>query len=162
MMITSRAILIFSLRDVLNGAIAGLIATVPMTISMFVGWRLLPEREKYPLPPRQILGEITERLGKKGQLTEGELEAATLFSHFGYGALSGSTYALLEQRIPLKSGLKGGLAGLILWAGSYLGWLPVVGILTPATRHPWRRNLLMIVAHLIWGVALGETIRRFR
>src|SRR5919109_76939 len=133
MMISSRSRLLFSVRDLLNGAIAGLLATVPMTISMFVGWRLLPEREKYPLPPRQIVGEITERLGKKGQPTEGELEAATLFSHFGYGALSGSTYALLEQRIPLKSGLTGGLAGLILWPCSYLGWLPAAGLLAPAT-----------------------------
>jgi hypothetical protein len=50
--------------------------------------------------------------------------------------------------------------GVAIWAGSYLGWLPTVGILTPATRHPWRRNLLMIVAHVIWGVALGEGLQK--
>ena len=51
-------------------------------------------------------------------------------------------------------------AGVAIWAGSYLGWLPAMGILSPATRHPWRRNLLMIVAHIIWGVTLGEVTRK--
>jgi len=86
--------------------------------------------------------------------------AATLLSHFGYGAASGSIYALLDSKIPLDSRVKGGLAGLGVWVGSYLGWLPAMEILRPATGHPWRRNLLMIFAHLIWGVTLGEAVRR--
>jgi putative membrane protein len=42
-----------------------------------------------------------------------------------------------------------------VWAGSYLGLLPVLGILSPATRHPTGRNALMIAAHIIWGATLG-------
>jgi uncharacterized membrane protein YagU involved in acid resistance len=60
----------------------------------------------------------------------------------------------------MHSSLKGALTGLAVWAGSYLGWLPAAGILRPATRHPWRRNLLMIIAHVIWGVTLGEVVRK--
>jgi uncharacterized membrane protein YagU involved in acid resistance len=60
----------------------------------------------------------------------------------------------------MHASLRGALAGLALWVGSYLGWLPAVGILRPATRHPWRRNLLMIVAHIVWGVTLGEMTRK--
>ena len=145
----------FPFGKLLKGAVAGFIGTAPMTASMLVGWKLLPAHEKYPLPPRQITGEITERLGVEDRMSEDELVAASLLSHFGYGALSGSIYGLLDRGIPMRPSVKGGLAGLAVWVGSYLGWIPAVGILPPATRHPWRRNLLMIVAHLIWGVTMG-------
>jgi putative membrane protein len=149
-----------SIRKIVKGAAAGFIATAPMSISMLIGWMLLPGREKYPLPPRLITEEITEQVGIEDQMTEDQLVGLTIFSHFGYGALFGSIYALFEKRMPMHSSLKGGLAGLALWIGSYLGWLPALGILRPATRHPWRRNLLMILAHLVWGVTLGEVTRK--
>jgi hypothetical protein len=36
-----------------------------------------------------------------------------------------------------------------------MGWLPALGILQPATKHPAQRNALMIVAHLVWGSVTG-------
>ena len=149
-----------SFRKLLKGALAGFIATAPMSISMILGWRLLPDREKYHLPPRLITEEIAERLGIENRIPEEGLIGLTILSHFGYGAVFGATYAVFEHRIPAHSSLKGAMAGVALWTGSYLGWLPAMGILTPATRHPWRRNLLMIVAHVIWGVTLGELMRK--
>lgn len=149
-----------SLRKLLRGAVAGFFATIPMSISMLIGWRLLPRREKYHLPPRQITEDVTERVGIKDRLTEPELVGLTTFSHFGYGAFFGWIYALFEHRLSLHSSLKGALTGVALWIASYLGWLPAMGILSPATRHPWRRNLLMIVAHVVWGVTLGEVMRK--
>ena len=50
-----------SLQKLLRGALAGFVATAPMSLSMLIGWRLLPKREKYHLPPRLITEEITER-----------------------------------------------------------------------------------------------------
>ena len=148
------------IRRSLTGAISGFIATAPMSLSMLLGWMLLPRREKYHLPPRLITEEITERVGVEERISEGELVGLTAASHFGYGAVFGALYALFEQKVPLHASIKGMLAGIALWAGSYLGWLPAMGILTPATRHPWRRNLLMIVAHVIWGLTLGEGVRK--
>ena len=161
-MISSNSRLTYTVRDLLRGAIAGFIATVPMTISMLIGWRLLPRRESYPLPPREITQEIAERVEIEDHLTDGQLTAATLLSHFAYGALFGSTYALMEKRLSLRNGVKGVLAGLMLWIASYLGWLPALRILKPATHHPWRRNALMIFAHVVWGLALGETTRKLQ
>ena len=149
-----------SLRKFLQGAMAGLVATAPMSIFMLVGWKLLPRYEKYHLPPRLITEEITERVGIEDRLNEKELVGLTIFSHFGYGALFGWLYAIFEQRVPLHASLKGALTGLGVWAGSYLGWLPLLGILPSARWHPWRRNLLMIVAHIIWGLALGESLQK--
>lgn len=147
-------------KRLVNGAAAGLAATVPMTVSMLVGWSLLPRREQYPLPPRLITEEITERVGIKEEMTNRQLTVATLFSHFSYGAAAGAAYALVEPHIPMTSGLKGTFAGLLIWAGSYLGWIPAARILPPATEHPWRRNLLMIAAHVVWGATLGIITRK--
>ena len=147
-------------RKLLMGAAAGFVATAPMSIFMAVGWLLLPRPEKYPLPPRLITEEITERAGLENHLQEDQLVGISIFFHFCYGALFGSVYALLDNKILVHASLQGALAGLALWVGSYLGWLPAAGILRPATRHPWRRNLLMIVAHLVWGVTLGEVMRK--
>jgi uncharacterized membrane protein YagU involved in acid resistance len=149
-----------SVEKLVKGALAGFMATAPMSLAIVVGWMYLPRREKYPLPPRLITEEITERVGLEDDLTEDQLVGLTIFSHFGYGALFGSLYALYENRLPIHSSLKGTLTGLAIWVGSYLGWLPALGILRPATKHPWRRNLLMIVAHIVWGVTLGEIMRK--
>jgi len=149
-----------SSRKLLKGALAGFVATVPMSLSLLVGWMLLPRREKYHLSPRLITEEITEQLGIEDEMSEDQLIVATVASHFGYGALVGSIYALFEQRLPIYSGFKGVLAGLTIWAGSYLGWLPALDILPPATKHPWRRNLMMILAHVVWGATLGAVTQK--
>jgi uncharacterized membrane protein YagU involved in acid resistance len=149
-----------SSHKMLRGAVAGFMGTAPMSSSMLIGWRLLLERERYHLPPRLVTEKIVQRLGLKNRIREQGLLGLSIFSHFAYGAVFRALYALFEHRIPLHSRLKGAIAGLALWTGSYLGWLPAMGILTPATRHPWRRNLLMIIAHVIWGVTLGETLRK--
>lgn len=159
-MFTFKSRSLFPFLRLFRGAIGGFIATAPMTAVMVTGWHLLPADEKYPLPPRQIVGELTEWLGIEDHMREEDLIATTLTSHFGYGAFFGSVYTLFDQRIPLPQSLKGMLAGIALWVGSYLGWLPAAGILPPATRHPWRRNLLMIVAHLVWGLTMGMVVKK--
>ena len=149
-----------SLHKLLSGAAAGLLATVPMSVTMLIGWRLLPKREKYHLPPRLITEEISEKVGIEKRLSENELIGLTIFSHFAFGALCGALYALFGSRLETHSSLKGALSGVAVWLGSYLGWVPTMDILPPATKHPWRRNLLMIIAHVIWGVTLGEVMRK--
>jgi uncharacterized membrane protein YagU involved in acid resistance len=49
--------------------------------------------------------------------------------------------------------------GLGVWALSYLGWIPAARILAPAYRHPVRRNLLMIAAHVVWGLTLSKSLK---
>lgn len=88
-----------------------------------------------------------------------ELTWLTFTLHFLFGAFAGSLYGIVENKVPLHESAKGSLMGIAVWSGSYLGWIPALGILPPATEHPWRRNLLMIVAHLVWGSALGMLSR---
>lgn len=138
-----------------KSTLSGFIATVPMTIAMELLHRRLPRREQYPLPPRQITMKIADVVGAKKWMHEDERLLTTLAGHFGYGALAGMLYTPLSQKINAHPILKGTLFGLIVWTGSYLGILPVVRALPPATQHPARRNLLMITAHLVWGISLA-------
>lgn len=145
----------------LAGTIAGFAATVPMTAVMEAlhHW---PRPEKEPLPPHRI----TVRLAESAALDEvvdepHERTAATLVSHFGYGAAAGTSYAPLAERVPGHPAVKGAAFGVLVWTLSYLGWLPATGVLRPATRHSARRNTLMIVAHLVWGAATGVLAERW-
>ena len=79
----------------------------------------------------------------------------TVLAHFGDGAGAGTVYAPRSRGVPLPP-VAGGIAyGLVVWTASYLGLLPVVGLISPAINHPARRNALMIVAHVVWGATLA-------
>ena len=146
------------MNGILLGALAGLAATGPMSVVMKLMHEQLPAHEQYPLPPRAVTMEVAERAGVREELDEGEREAATWASHFGYGAACGALYGALaaNRRVPhVAAGVGFGLA---VWAGSYLGWLPAAGILRPATEHPPRRTALMIAAHVVWGATTGLVV----
>ncbi len=136
--------------NLLFGAIAGFVATAAMTSAMARLHRKLPARERYPLPPR----EITERMvdGANDPLVRNGAMAA----HFVYGAATGALLAAVRPRPSLA---EGALAGVGVWTASYFGWVPVAGILKPASAHPPRRNALMIAVHLVWGATTAVTLQ---
>lgn len=137
----------------LKGAAAGLLATAPMTAVMLALHRRLPWWQKTPLPPSQLTTRVLRSVGLK-KLDQKAHEPLTWLSHFGYGAASGGLYPLANTfmgGLPLPAPMKGMIYGLLIWTGSYLGWIPAVDLMEPATEHPSERNVLMIVAHLVWG-----------
>lgn len=154
------------MHDVLSGAGAGLVATAPMTVAMDVMFRLLPRREQYPLPPSSITSELTDKAGLRGDLDREEHIGLTLVNHFAYGAATGALYGLLagalRSRRPMPPLVSGIGWGLTVWSVSYLGLLPLVGLLRPATHQPAGRNLLMIAAHIVWGAVLGTLTERLQ
>ena len=137
-----------SLRSrLLVGAIGGIVGTAAMTVAMRRLHGVLPPDERYPLPPR----EITERV-LPGPSSENTADR-TVANHFGFGTLAGAVLTGLVNR-----GVLGGSAfGPAVWLASYLGWIPAAGILRPASSHPWRRNALMIAAHVVWGAVTAAT-----
>jgi hypothetical protein len=136
------------MKPLISGALAGLVATMAMTAAMRRLHRHLPAGERYPLPPREIVDRIA---GLDNEVTA---RTATMLSHFGFGATAGALFAL-----PPMQRLGGVIYGLGIWTVSYLGWIPVLGILAPATRHPARRNLLMLGAHVVWGLVLAKSFQ---
>jgi uncharacterized membrane protein YagU involved in acid resistance len=142
------------MRKLVRGAIAGAIATVPMTLVMIGLFRRLPPEQRYPLPPRLITEDVAERAGAQPVMHDAALTRATLAAHFGYGAATGALFPFVARlRYPLA--LVGPGYGLAVWAASYLGWIPALRILSPATRQPGERNALMLTAHVVWGAALA-------
>ena len=68
-----------------------------MTISMKALHRLLPEHERYPLPPSEIVSEVEEKAGVEDDVDEEEHKAIIYISHFSYGAATGAVYAPLAR-----------------------------------------------------------------
>lgn len=149
------------MNGLIKGAIAGLFATVPMTIAMKVLHEQLPHEERYPLPPRLIVENAAEAADVEHELGEDEEYKLTVLAHFAYGAATGAIYSGALSAMDAKPGAANGVAyGLGVWTLSYLGLLPAVGLLEPATEHPARRNAVMIAAHVVWGASLGWAARR--
>jgi uncharacterized membrane protein YagU involved in acid resistance len=131
-----------------------------MTLAMVAMHRVLPRRQQYRLPPRQVTMSILSSKVAKRELEEPERANATLVSHFAYGAACGALYAPLASRLRPPGAGAGVAHGLAVWTVSYLGLLPALRILEPATRHPAERNLLMIAAHVVWGATAGALVER--
>ena len=149
------------MNRILLGALAGLAATGPMTLAMKLMHEQLPREERYPLPPRQVTEGLAEKAGVNERLDEEEREAATWVSHFAYGATCGAIYGAVSGEKTDEHALLAGVGfGLAVWAGSYLGWLPAAGIISPATEHPARRTALMIAAHAVWGATTAVGVER--
>lgn len=145
-------------RNVLRGAVGGFVATGPMSFVMLACHRFLPWYERYPLPPQQIVDELSHRAGVFPYLTEPERKGGAVVSHFLYGAAAGAIYGLVSHLPGFQKPIAGVAYGCSVWTASYLGWLPAIRILKPATEHPARRNLLMIGAHVVWGAVLNRIV----
>ncbi len=98
---------------------------------------------------------MMDALGMRKKLGADSRAALTLINHFAYGATTAVLYSLAEWRVPLGPLAKGPIFGALVWLVSYLGLLPALGVLNPATKHPTSRNLLMLVVHLVWGLFVG-------
>ena len=142
------------IRDCARGALAGLLATIPMTAVMVLVHRRLPPHERYQLPPEKITGELADTLDLEAVQTEPARTIATAIAHLGYGAGAGSVYSGMVGASDRKP-VAGVAYGLAVWVGSYFGLMPALGLHEPATRHPWRRNAMMAVAHVVWGASLA-------
>ena len=92
---------------VADGAMAGFIATLPMSIVMLAGHRMLPHSERYPLPPEQITEEMADRAGAERARRRPLRDVLTMLAHFSFGAGAGSIYIPLSKISPLPSRLTG-------------------------------------------------------
>jgi hypothetical protein len=138
------------------GGLAGLAATVPMTMAMTRIHGRLPWHQRYALPPRIITDRISERAPLPASLLPARGPERALAAHFLFGGATGSAYGLLTSTTNIKPTVASGVIyGLGIWTVSYLGWVPAANLMPPATRQPRERNAMMIAAHIVWGAALG-------
>lgn len=81
-------------------------------------------------------------------------------SHFGFGAGSGVVFAILRRRVgPAHTSMSIGVSyGLAVYAVSYAGILPALGILPRPARDDHARQAAVIGAHVAFGAVLGRLV----
>jgi hypothetical protein len=138
-----------------RGAGAGLLATVPMSICMLALHRVLPNERDMDLAPVEVTEGVAETVGLRQHIPADLMSPTVAAAHFGYGAAGGVLYWLLTRSGASARIVLGLVFGLGVWAASYLGYLPALGIRRSATEDPPERTTTMVAAHLVWGFFLA-------
>jgi len=139
----------------IDGATGGAVATVAMSAVMIAGDRtgLMGEQ-----PPTAITRFALDEAGVERPAVAASLIAP--LSHLFFGAVGGAAFGLLRRLVPgVPGGLLGVGFGLAVWAISYKGWIPALGILPPPEDDRPGRPVVMVVAHLVYGLVLGRLVR---
>ncbi|MEU4829494.1 DUF6789 family protein [Streptosporangium sp. NPDC023615] len=142
-------------RDLVRGAASGLLATTAMSAVMLAGDRagLMPDQ-----PPKRIVRAFMP--GHRHRPKQGEKALGTL-THFAFGTACGAAFGVLcrKRRAPVTLGVGYGLA---IWAVSYQGWVPMMGILPPISDDRPGRPAVMGAAHVVYGATLALAVNGIR
>ena len=145
-------------KAILDGALGGAIGTVGMSSLMLAAGKagLMGEH-----PPDKIAGAALDAVGVHNRDEEDQDAVATLL-HFGFGIGCGALFGLLHRRLPFRvpGALHGMLFACIVWATSYQGWVPALGIMPPASEDRPDRPRVMFAVHLVYGSILGSIVER--
>ena len=139
----------------LGDAASGAIATAAMSAVMVAGDHvgLLGEP-----PPTTVSRAVLREAG-----VEHPSDAAgrmAPLAHLLFGAQGGVAFGVIRRVLPnVPGGILGVLFGLGVYAVSYKGWIPALGILPPPEDDRPGRPAVMIAAHVVYGLALGWLIR---
>ena len=142
-------------KSVARSAVAGVIATVPMTGTFLLFNSLLEQGNRDRLPPREVTRGVSRETGVSDDIHPSTERKVSWLAHFGFGAAAGALYGLTPSWTS-SSLLKGTVYGVGVYAASYLGWLPALGILPSAKDRSTSWNVTNLAAHVTWGAALGK------
>ena len=145
------------LRAAAAGALGGAAATVAMSAVMVAALKtgLMSE-----MPPQEIAVKSVDRAGAGDEVAHDEKRDLGWLAHFGFGAAAGALYGVLRQRLPTPgpAAVHGSVYALGVWAVSYLGWIPALRLLPPATDDEPGRQPAMVAAHVVFGGLLGALV----
>lgn len=145
-------------RAILDGALGGALGTVTMSAVMLLAGKagLMGEH-----PPDLIAGKLLDATGVDAR-SEAAQDALASVAHLGFGVGSGAVFAVLHRRLrlPIPAELHGVVFGTLVWAVSYRGWVPALGIMPPAEEDQPGRPAAMVLAHWVYGATLGAYVGR--
>ena len=145
------------LRRILIGALAGAIATVPQSATV---WGLRRAGVYRRRAAREVVAEgITNATVGTEKVPQEWWKPVMLAEHFGFGAAAGALFGLLTA-IVRPTTVAGLLAGLAVWKASYDGWIPALRIMPPPEEDEQGRQVAMVLVHVAYGLALGAIVER--
>jgi hypothetical protein len=122
-----------------------------VVIALGRGFRLL-----WTPPPKQITKRAADRVGIETQPSSDEFTVGWIAGHFAYGAGCGAVYSVVRPILPGPVAVKGLIFGGAVWAVSYFGYIPALGL------YPWpkddskSRMTVMIAAHAVYGLVTAQ------
>ncbi|MDQ3493849.1 MAG: hypothetical protein M3452_11420 [Chloroflexota bacterium] len=131
-----------SLRAAGRGAVAGVVATLAMSVPMLAASRL----------------GIVQRMGLADDIKDQDTrDALAVANHLGFGAGGGAIFGLVSRRLPRSvPRVAAGMAyGAMIWTVSYAGWVPALRLMPAPHDDEPARPALMLGAHLVYGAVLG-------
>jgi hypothetical protein len=142
--------------EVLVGGLGGAAGTLLMSLCMLLARRLGAMGSQ---PPELITAAAMSSAGlPRDRETQDALSVA---AHFAFGIAGGSAFALIAPRfrLPLPLPVQGAIYATGIWAVSYAGIVPALGIMPPPDRDRPDRPLIMVLVHWIYGAVLGAVVR---
>ena len=111
------------------------------------------------MPPEKITSRALDAAGFWRRHPQVQDLLATAL-HFAFGGGAGAMFAVGSRQVnpPLPPAIQGMLWGTAVWGVSYLGWVPALGIMPPATRDRPGRAMTMLSAHWLYGAVLGQLL----
>jgi uncharacterized membrane protein YagU involved in acid resistance len=149
-----------TLEAIKNGAIGGAVATGAMTGVMSAVHVATGSHKE--IAPKRITVNALARLGLHDDVDEDTRHVLTIVSHWAYGMGCGAIFGAVRKwsKLRLPGVLQGAVFGLVVWAVSYMGWVPAVGLLPPVWNQDPARRRELLLAHIVFGATLGATFDR--
>ena len=146
------------LKATIDGGIGGLVGTAAMSAVMQAAHKAGLIKTH---PPEEI-AEAALDAAQGPEHSEETQDRLALGLHFAFGAGMGAVFAVLHRRLklPIPGVLHGVLFGTLVWAVSYKGWVPALGIMPPPERDQPGRPQSMLLAHWVYGAVLGAFVDR--
>lgn len=139
-----------------EGIAGGVVGTLAMSAVMLLGQRagLMGEQ-----PPEKIAARVLDAAGQEGG-DPAPRKALAALTHLGFGTATGALFGFLHRhlRLGIPAELHGAIFALGVWAVSYKGWLPALGIMPPPEHDRPGRPIIMILAHVVYGAVLGRVV----
>ena len=110
------------------------------------------------LAPKRLVRRTAHFGGFRARRLSPTTLVVTAIAHLGFGASCGALYTVAVQR---SSVMRGMCLGSLVWATSYAGWIPALGLLPPPHKDKSGRAWTTMTAHLVYGAALGAAVRAY-
>ena len=146
------------MKAALDGAVAGGVATLAMSLVMLASEQL-GGMDRHP--PDEIAEAALDAVGAT-EAGEHATDAVAVGLHLVFGVMAGGLFGVLHRRLrpPVPAALHGMVFGSLVWAVSYKGWVPALGIMPPPERDLPGRPETMLLAHWVYGGILGTLVGR--